>query len=86
MICCVVLPHILASLQLEDGAVAAVCSQWEDSWEELWLGGKLPIDLRFWALYLPIQTAQMRIPTRSSEDEPEEDCLVRMERGSLAYG
>ena len=57
-------PHILAPLQLEDGAVAAVCSQWEDSWEELWLGGKLPIDLRFWALYLTIQMAQMRIPTR----------------------
>ena len=65
--------------------MAAVCSQCgkRACWEELWLGGKLPIDLRFWALYLTIQTAQMRIPTRSSEDEPEEDCLVRMERGSL---
>ena len=26
-------PHLLAPLQLEDGAVAAVCSRWADSWK-----------------------------------------------------
>jgi hypothetical protein len=68
-------PHILAPLQLEDGAVAAVCSQWEDSWEELWLGGKLPIDLRFWALFDNFGTDA----DSDTEEEPEEDCRVRME-------
>ena len=68
-------PHILAPLQLEDGAVAAVCSQWEDSWEELWLGGKLPIDLRFWALFDNFGPDA----DSDTEEEPEEDCLVTME-------
>jgi len=27
------LPHLLAPLQLQDGAAAAVCSQWADSWK-----------------------------------------------------
>ena len=27
------LPHLLSSLQLKDGAAAAVCSQWADGWE-----------------------------------------------------
>jgi hypothetical protein len=27
------LPHLLAPLQLQDGAAAAVCSQWADGWE-----------------------------------------------------
>ena len=26
-------PHLLAPLQLEDGAAAAVCSRWADSWK-----------------------------------------------------
>ena len=52
--------------------MAAVCSPWgkRACWEELWLGGKLPIDLRF-SVPPPlfdntrtIQTARLRIPTR----------------------
>eukprot|EP00964_Phaeocystis_antarctica_P148335 scaffold115163_cov74-Phaeocystis_antarctica.AAC.1 len=45
------LPLVLAPLQLgDDGAVAVVCSQWNDSWEEK-LGAKLPLTLKFWSLF-----------------------------------
>ena len=40
------LPHILAQLRAEDGAAAAaVCSWWNDCWEEM-LDAKLPMDLK----------------------------------------
>jgi hypothetical protein len=64
--------------------VAAVCSQCgkRACWEELWLGGKLPIDLRF-SPPPYLTNANGTDADSDTEEEPEEDCLVRMERGSL---
>ena len=43
------LPHVLSSLQLEDGAAAAVCSQWADGWKATSEGrrrlARVPFDL-----------------------------------------
>jgi len=41
------------------------------------------IDLRLWALF---DNTNGTDADSDTEEEPEEDCLVRMERGSLAYG
>ena len=59
-------PHILAQLRAEDGAAAAVCSQWNDSWEEI-LDAKLPVDLKFWSLWYECDV--------TDSDAEEEDCL-----------
>ena len=64
------LPLVLAPLQLgDDGAVAAVCSQWNDSWEEK-LGTKLPLTLKFWSLFYDCDV--------TDSDAEEEDCLVTL--------
>jgi hypothetical protein len=63
------LPHVLAQLRAEDGAAAAaVCSWWNDCWEEI-LDAKLPMDLKYWSLYDDV----------TDSDAEEEDCLGRLE-------
>ena len=65
------LPHILAQLRAEDGAAAAaVCSWWNDCWEEI-LDAKLPMDLKYWSLY--------DFGDVTDSDAEEEDCLARLD-------
>ena len=61
-------PHVLASLQLEDGAAAAVCSLWAEGWKATSEGRRrltrvafdFPEELLAWPL-LPLRTLSMAV-------------------------
>ena len=71
-------PHILAQLRAEDGAAAAVCSHWDECWEEK-LDAKLPLSLKFWSLWYDCGVTDSDAEEADWDSLAEgEDCLVTL--------